>query len=25
VTERITVPVGFTFHVPDPALSAWRK
>ena len=25
VTERITVPVGFAFHVPDPALSAWRK
>jgi hypothetical protein len=25
VTERITVPVGFAFYVPDPVLSAWRK
>jgi hypothetical protein len=25
VTERITVPVGFVFYMPDPALSAWRK
>jgi hypothetical protein len=25
VTERITLPVGFAFYVPDPALSAWRK
>jgi hypothetical protein len=24
VTERITVPVGFAFYVPDPVLSAWR-
>lgn len=25
VTENITIPVGFSFHMPDPALSAWRK
>ena len=25
VTERITVPVGFAFYVPDPAPSAWRQ
>jgi hypothetical protein len=25
VTERITVPVGFAFYVPDPVLSAWCK
>jgi len=25
VTERITVPVGFAFYVPDPVLSAWHK
>ena len=25
VTERVTVPVGFAFYMPDPALSAWRK
>lgn len=25
VTERITVPVGFAFYVPDPMLSAWRQ
>jgi hypothetical protein len=25
VTERITVPVGFAFYVPDPVLSAWRQ
>lgn len=25
VTPKITVPVGFAFHMPDPALSAWDK
>lgn len=25
VTDTVTVPVGFRFFVPDPALSAWRK
>lgn len=24
VTERITIPVGFAFYVPDPVLSAWH-
>ncbi len=25
VTPRITFPVGFAFHVPDPELSKWHK
>jgi hypothetical protein len=25
ITPKITIPVGFSFHLPDPALSAWRK
>lgn len=25
VTERVTIPVGFAFYMPDPALSAWHK
>jgi len=25
ITPKITVPVGFAFHMPDPALTAWRK
>lgn len=25
VTPKITLPVGFAFHMPDPALSAWHK
>jgi hypothetical protein len=25
VTELVTVPVGFSFYMPDPALSAWYK
>jgi len=25
VTEKITVPVGFSFHEPDPKKTAWRK
>lgn len=25
VTEQITIPVGFSFYMPDPVLSAWRK
>jgi len=25
VTPKITIPVGFSFHMPDPALSAWHK
>jgi len=25
ITPKITIPVGFAFHMPDPALSAWRK
>lgn len=25
VTPKITIPVGFSFHMPDPALKAWRK
>jgi hypothetical protein len=25
VTPKITIPVGFSFHMPDPALSAWQK
>jgi hypothetical protein len=25
ITSKITIPVGFSFHMPDPALSAWNK
>lgn len=25
VTELITIPVGFSFYRPDPALQAWKK
>ena len=25
ITSKITIPVGFSFHMPDPALSAWHK
>ena len=25
VTEKITIPVGFEFHEPDPALTIWRR
>ncbi|MBU4316999.1 MAG: transposase [Proteobacteria bacterium] len=25
ITPKITIPVGFSFHMPDPALSAWQK
>jgi hypothetical protein len=25
ITPKITIPVGFSFHMPDPALSAWYK
>lgn len=25
VTNRITIPVGFAFYMPDPILSAWKK
>lgn len=25
VTEEITIPVGFSFYRPDPALQAWKK
>jgi hypothetical protein len=25
ITSKITIPVGFAFHMPDPALKAWRK
>ena len=25
VTDSITVPVGFKFYMPDPAISAWTK
>ena len=25
VTDSITVPVGFKFYMPDPAISAWKK
>ena len=25
ITPKITIPVGFAFHTPDPALTAWRK
>lgn len=25
VTQKITIPVGFAFHMPDPVLKAWTK
>lgn len=25
VTDTVTIPVGFRFYVPDPALKAWKK
>jgi hypothetical protein len=25
ITPKITIPVGFSFHMPDPALSVWYK
>lgn len=25
ITPKITIPVGFSFHMPDPALRAWQK
>jgi hypothetical protein len=25
ITPKITIPVGFSFHMPDPALKAWLK
>ena len=25
VTSKITIPVGFAFHMPDPGLKAWHK
>ena len=25
VTDSITIPVGFKFYMPDPAISAWKK
>lgn len=25
ITPKITIPVGFAFHMPDPALKAWKK
>lgn len=25
ITPKITIPVGFSFYMPDPALSAWYK
>lgn len=25
ITQKITIPVGFSFHMPDPVLSAWQK
>lgn len=25
VTPLITIPVGFAFHMPDPAMTAWNK
>lgn len=24
ITKKITIPVGFSFHMPDPVLSAWH-
>jgi len=25
MTQKITIPVGFAFYMPDPALTAWAK
>jgi hypothetical protein len=25
ITKKITIPVGFSFYMPDPVLSAWRN
>ena len=25
ITEKVTIPVGFSFHMPDPVLTAWHK
>jgi len=25
ITKKITIPVGFSFYMPDPEVSAWRK
>ena len=25
ITPKITIPVGFAFHMPDPGLKAWSK
>jgi hypothetical protein len=25
VTEQLSIPVGFSFYEPDPAISAWKK
>ena len=25
ITPKITIPVGFSFHMPNPVLSAWHK
>ncbi len=25
VTSKITIPVGFDFHIPDPAISKWNR
>lgn len=25
VTEKVTIPVGFDFYMPDPAISKWNK
>jgi hypothetical protein len=25
ITPKVTIPVGFSFHIPDPVLSAWNK
>lgn len=25
ITPKVTIPVGFAFYMPDPALTAWKK
>ncbi|MFH2091791.1 MAG: transposase [Pseudomonadota bacterium] len=25
ITSKVTIPLGFSFHMPDPALKAWYK
>ena len=25
ITAKVTIPVGFSFHMPDPALKTWQK